>query len=176
MSRAARRRKRPLPRRGNSVPVFHGAGVCATRKFPACRDVVRRGQDTRPTNPRNLRIKMANCKFPSGRRGGLQAARAILSCREQAVAASTHPCSVGRGRTPPRERPGRCGFPSPRTFHTNTQTYKTINKPCVGAACMRPVRNAVGHPFPVQLPQPFYVIIKIKITHTPTTQQGGHPL
>ena len=67
MSRAARRRKRPLPRRGNSVPVFHGAGFCVTREFPACRDVARRGQDTRPTNLRNLQTKTANRKFPSGR-------------------------------------------------------------------------------------------------------------
>ena len=75
-------------------------GFWATRKFSACRRIPRRGQDARPTTFRKLRTKIENCEFPFGRRGGLQAARAILSCREQAVAASTHPCSVGRGLDP----------------------------------------------------------------------------
>src|SRR5699024_1538709 len=41
---------------------------------------------------------------------------------------------------------------------------------------MRPVRNAVGHPFPVQLPQPLYVIVKIKITHTHNTTRRTPPM
>ena len=75
--------------------------VAAARKFPACRDVARRGQDTRPTNLRNLRTKMANCKFPSGRRAGFRPRRANLSCPQ---------CS----RLPPHPRRGLTEIPNKR--------------------------------------------------------------
>ena len=82
----------------HAAPTCNGA-LCGKHQNHACQTAPRRGQDPA------LRL-YGNCEqnrkyqFPSGRRGGLQAARAILSCREQAVAASTHPCSVGRGLDP----------------------------------------------------------------------------
>ena len=54
-------RQTPKPRLPNCA---------AARKFPACRDVVRRGQDARPTNLRDLRMNIVNRKFPPGRRAG----------------------------------------------------------------------------------------------------------
>ena len=82
----------------HAAPTCNGS-LCGKHQNHACQTAPRRGQDPA------LRL-YGNCEqnrkyqFPSGRRGGLQAARAILSCREQAVAASTHPCSVGRGLDP----------------------------------------------------------------------------
>ena len=69
------------------VPAPCRAGACPRRGVLPCPQIPclpphpRRGQDARPTNLR----KIVNHKFPPGRRGGLQAARAILSCRERTV-------------------------------------------------------------------------------------------
>ena len=68
------------------VPAPCRAGACPRRavlpcpQIPCLRRIPRRGQDTRPTNLRNLRMNIVNCKFPSGRRAGACPRRAVLPC------------------------------------------------------------------------------------------------
>ena len=80
---------RPPSRAGHFPGGVHAAptgngSLCGKHQNHACQTAPRRGQDPA------LRL-YGNCEqnrkyqFPSGRRGGLQAARAILSCRERAV-------------------------------------------------------------------------------------------
>ena len=68
-------RPRPPSRAGHFPGGVHAAptcngSLCGKHQNHACQTAPRRGQDARPTNPRNLRMKMAKCKFPSGRRAG----------------------------------------------------------------------------------------------------------
>ena len=111
-----RRTRRPYTQRGTGRVI---------RERRACREVPAAGSRPRPTNQRKEHIFMVCVSF--GRRGGLQAARAAMPCRERSDDAAAFPFPVGRGRTPPwgfclaRNIPGWGNTPGRRTRRPYTQ-------------------------------------------------------
>ena len=82
------------------TPPLHATGPCAvnTKTAPAG-TFLRRGQDPALQTSAKSIFFMVCVSF--GRRGGLQAARAAMPCRERSDDAAAFPFPVGRGRTPP---------------------------------------------------------------------------
>ena len=114
----------------------------------ACRNVLAAGSRLRPTNRRKGHIFMVCVSF--GRRGGLQAARVTVPCRERPGAAATFPSPVGRGLDPAvRSCPAR-NVPGWGNVATPPSAFGRHPRVAVGASCGAPWGGAcILRPLPL---------------------------